>query len=112
ELEKEILGTDEYSKSAKMRVLWEEGLEVAEIARILGVHYSFAHRVIRRHEAYRNGLVEKKVTTSQRIRDMHDQGFKPKDIKTKLGIPGPFVYTVLKRYKEVNQSVESHRHSS
>ncbi len=49
-----ILDDERFSKSAKMRLLYDEGIEqISEIAKLTNSHYSFVYTVISKYKDYK-----------------------------------------------------------
>lgn len=87
------------SKSEKMRKLYDEGLNVSDISKLLDSHYSFVHGVIDKHT---NGDIRKvvKVSKSDEIRKLYDEGLNPGEIAKRLNSNYSFVFSVVKKHRE------------
>lgn len=84
------------SKSELFRQLYDLGMEVNEIAREAGSHYSFVHGVISKSRTMRTA---KKFSKSDAIRDLAVMGMTPGDIAKELNSNYSFVFSVVKAYK-------------
>ncbi len=86
------------SKSAMIRQLYDEGCTITAISKQLGIHYSFVHTVVRRHEE----VGPKKVTKAEQIRELWAQGKTKKEIVQELGV----------EYSHVSNSLRTRRSDS
>jgi DNA invertase Pin-like site-specific DNA recombinase len=84
------------SKSELFRSLYDLGMEICEIARECGSHYSFVYGVISSSREVRE---INKTSKSDEIRALVDQGKKPGEIAKILNSNYSFVFSVVKKYK-------------
>lgn len=84
------------SKSEMFRNMYDMGMEVCEIAKVAGSHYSFVYGVISSSREVRQ--VEKS-SKSDEIRRLVDEGKKPGEIAKLLNSNYSFVFSVVKKYK-------------
>lgn len=61
-----ILKDEKLSKSAKIRALFDGGLEVKEIATLLNIRYNFAYNVLQNHIIQNDIKVEKSERNSKK----------------------------------------------
>jgi DNA invertase Pin-like site-specific DNA recombinase len=54
------------NKSAKMRELFQSGMPIAEIARVMGVRYQYAYNVISHYVNLKKGGLHQDVTGNDR----------------------------------------------
>lgn len=89
----------EVSKSEKMRQLYDLGLNVSDISKILESHYSFVYGVIDR---YSDGNIRKveRVTKSDIIRKKYDEGLTIGEISKEMNTNYSYVFSVVKKYRE------------
>lgn len=86
------------TKSAQIRRLLDEGKEVKDIAKELGLNYAFVYGVGQRHR----GTTEPKPqreTISEKVRQLHDQGLPRAAIRRELSLDYAFVHTIVKSYE-------------
>ena len=95
---KSILAEDS-TKSAKMRQLYDLGLDLAEIAKALNVRYQFVWNVIDIHTAGAIRSQSSKVTKSAEFRKYFDEGKTCAQIAKITNSNNNFVNSVIKRYK-------------
>jgi len=84
------------SKSELFRQLYDLGMEVSEIAKECGSHYSFVHGVISKSREMRS---THKASKSDAIRDLAAMGMTPGEISKELNSNYSFVFSVVKAYK-------------
>jgi hypothetical protein len=84
------------SKSELFRKLYDYGMEICEISRECGSHYSFVYGVISSSREVRN---VQKTSKSDEIRKMVDAGKTPGEIAKLLNSNYSFVFGVVKKYK-------------
>jgi hypothetical protein len=91
------------SKSNVMRELYDNGMSVSEISKLLNSHYSFVYGVIERHT---DGDIRKevKVTKSDEIRKLSDEGKTPGEIAKLLNSNYSYVFSVVKKHKVSKES--------
>ncbi len=87
------------NKSAKMRALYNGGVSVKEIAKLLGVHYSFAYNVINKDQK----KIGKKVATSRgsnskkaKIAELAAKGYTNREIADEIGASYNYVFKIRK----------------
>lgn len=86
------------SKSQVFRVLYENGLGIADIARLMESHYSFVYGVISISPLEKR--VNTQVSKAQMIRDEFERGKTPKEISIEMNTNYSYVYNVIRKYKE------------
>ena len=91
------------SKSELFRNLYELGMEISEISKLVGSHYSFVHGVISKSCEMR---VTKKDSKSDLIRNLAEQGMTPGEISKQLNSNYSFVFSVVKKYKATQNEDE------
>ena len=90
------------SKSELFRKLYDSGMEISEIARECGSHYSFVYGVISSSREVRS---TKKESKSDIIRELYDLGKTPGEISKELNSNYSFVFSVCKKYKESKEAM-------
>lgn len=93
------------SKSKKVIALFEGGLEISEIAKLVGIRYQFAYNVtsnyVNKNRLEDQLVKEEKVNKKAEILRMYDEGISAKDIARELDTYQNYVYQVInKRSKE------------
>lgn len=83
------------SKSELFKFLYESGLEINEISKLTGSHYSFVHGVIDRKCQRRKA---NKTSKSDLIRNLSDSGMTPGEIAKELNSNYSFVFSVVKKH--------------
>ena len=102
------------TKSARMRLLYENGMSIADIARELKTYYSFVHRVIQRHKKNHPELNTREAkqprhpSKSSRIRRLYDDGKTIDQIAGTLGLDREEVYSIVRKYKQAKRT-EQHK---
>lgn len=96
-----IVGDESVSKSAKMKVLFEAGMELKTIAETLNVRYNFVYNVISNHVTVNGVAVEKnqKAGKKEAIIELHKAGKTNKEISAELKTNYNYVYNTIKAYK-------------
>jgi transposase len=97
QLEAEIqqAGSATPTKSSQIRALHDEGYSVSEIARMLGINYSFAYGVVKKHTGTKREATPRPPSRSQQIRKLAETGVARKEICTQLGVTYSLVYNAL-----------------
>ena len=85
------------SKSEVFKNLYELGMEISEVSRLTGSHYSFVYGVITNKCKLRDN---NKVTKSDQIRKLSDSGMNPGSIAKQLNSNYSFVFSVVKKHQE------------
>ena len=103
-----IVANDDLSKSKKIIALFEGGVEISEIAKLVGVRYQFAYNVtsnyINKNRLEDQLVQEVKINKKEVILQMYDDGASVKDIARELNTYQNYVYQVVnKRSKEAIQ---------
>jgi transposase len=92
------------SKSEMFKFMYDAGMSVAEISKIVGSHYSFVYGVI---SSSREMEKVEKDSKSDKIRKLVDAGKTPGEIAKELNSNYSFVHSVVKKYKaELTKTVE------
>lgn len=104
---KEIVGNESTSKSAKMRELFNLGLDVKEIATIMNVRYNFVYNVVSNLVIVEGLSVvsNKKESKKDKIIELFQQGKTNKEIAIELKTNYNYVYKIVKEYKDSNPEV-------
>lgn len=92
------------SKSAKIKALFDLGLEVKEIASMLEIRYNFAYNVISNYintSEQEIKVIKKDNSTSKKqlIIEMHKQNKSNKEISIELKTNYNYVFNTIKAYK-------------
>jgi transposase-like protein len=92
----------EGSKSKKMLDLYNEGLQVGEIAKLMGVRYNFVYNVVS-NDCRKNGnevrVTRKQGTVKTSIIERIDEGKTNTEISKELGVNYNYVFKVRKEYE-------------
>lgn len=92
----------EGTKSAKMKELYNGGVEIGEIAKLLGVRYNFVYNVIS-NDAMKKGeqvrVTRKNGSVKAEIIKKIDEGKSNKEISQELGVLYNYVFKVRKDYE-------------
>lgn len=92
----------EGTKSAKMKALYNGGIEIGEIAKLLGVRYNFVYNVIS-NDAMKKGeqvrVTRKNGSVKAEIIKKIDEGKSNKEISQELGVLYNYVFKVRKDYE-------------
>lgn len=103
EQEINILVVDEkLSKSAKVKVLFEHGFEVKEIAQILNIRYNFAYNVIQNYVIVNDIQVqtEKRETKKDSVFALFDQGKTLTEVAKELKMNYNYVWKLQQEWKQ------------
>lgn len=98
---KELLENSEYSKSSKMKELFNGGHTIKGISELMNVRYNFVYNVISNYVTIESiSLVqETKVNKKSLIIDLFNQGKSNKEISIILKTNYNYVFNTLKEYK-------------
>ena len=92
----------EGSKSSKMLRLYDEGMEIGAIAKLLGVRYNFVYNVVS-NNCRKNGedvRVSKKLgSVKESIIELIEKGMSNTEISRELGKNYNYVFKVRKEYE-------------
>ena len=92
----------EGSKSKKMLDLYNEGLQIGEIAKLMGVRYNFVYNVVS-NDCRKSGnevrVTRKQGTVKASIIERIDKGMSNTEISKELGINYNYVFKVRKEYE-------------
>lgn len=92
----------EGTKSAKMKALYNGGVEIGEIAKLLEVRYNFVYNVIS-NDAMKKGeqvrVTRKNGSVKAEIIKKIDEGKSNKEISQELGVLYNYVFKVRKDYE-------------
>lgn len=92
----------EGSKSKKMLDLYNEGLQVGEIAKLMGVRYNFVYNVVS-NDCRKNGnevrVTRKQGTVKTSIIERIEEGKTNTEISKELGVNYNYVFKVRKEYE-------------
>lgn len=107
--EKMTIVNSEATKSAKMKALYNEGCEIGEIAKLLGVRYNFVYNVIS-NAAMKAGeevrVTRKNGSRKAAIIALIEEGKTNKEISQELGVLYNYVFKVRKDY-EATQAAQA-----
>ena len=98
----------EVSKSQKMKELFELGLEIKEVASLMGTRYQFAYNVIS-NWVNMNGIEvmeEERVSKKGEIIKQYLDGKSNKEISIDQKVNYNYVFKVLKEYKMEHQAIK------
>lgn len=100
----------EGSKSAKMKELYNGGLEIGEIAKLMGVRYNFVYNVVsvaamKAGETVR--VSRKQGEKKAAIRALIDEGKTNKEISEATGTFYNYVFKVRKEYEAEMRAVKA-----
>lgn len=95
-----IVKDEALSKSAKVKALFDGGLEVKEIATALGIRYNFAYNVISNYIIVNEIKVEtqRKASKKDAVWAMLDEGKTAKEIAIELKTNYNYVYKLRKEW--------------
>jgi len=98
---KKIVELDE-SKSKKIKALFELGVEVKEIAKVLNIRYNFAYNVISNYILAEGVEIVKEVKANKKdaVRKLYREDKKAKEIASELKTNLNYVYKLIKEIKE------------
>ena len=105
---KEVL-KQEVSKSQKMIQLYELGLEVSEIAKLMNVRYNFVYNVVSNKARMEGETLRKveKVNKKAQILALIEEGKNNTEIAKELKANYTYVYTVRKDYEQKKRLEEA-----
>ena len=92
------------SKSSKMLALYNEGMGIGDIAKVLGVRYNFVYNVVSNdcRKAGTEVRVTKKLgTVKSSIIELIDQGRGNTEISKELSVNYNYVFKVRREYEAV-----------
>lgn len=97
----EVMDNDKSSKSAKMKALFNLGLEVKEIADMMGVRYNFVYNVVSNMVIVDGVEVEtsKKASKKDAVWGMLDEGKTVKEIAVELKTNYNYIYKLKKEWE-------------
>lgn len=107
---KKVVADEGSSKSAKMKALFEGGLELKEIATLLDVRYNFVYNVLSNYITINGVEVEKKAAGAGKkdaIIKLFQEGKSNKEISVELKTNYNYVHQVLKAYKASKEDAAS-----
>lgn len=96
-----VVNNEGLSKSAKMKELFDLGMEVKEIAEVMAVRYNFVYNVVSNY-CNMNGIetaVTKKAGKKEAIIELFLAGKSNKEISIELKTNYNYVFNTLKAYK-------------
>lgn len=102
---KKIVEDNEISKSGKIRMLFDGGLEIKEIGILLGIRYNFVYNVVSNYVNVNSIKVvkEDKVSKKDLIIEMYKNGKSNKEISIELKSNYNYVFNVIKVYKGLDK---------
>ncbi|MNV11601.1 hypothetical protein D3C71_1021710 [compost metagenome] len=103
-----ITSNETTSKSAKMKELFDIGLDIKEIAVIMNVRYNFVYNVVSNYVNMNKieTVAKEKNVKKDEIIAMHLKGKTNKEISIELTTNYNYVHNVLKQYKLQNVVTE------
>lgn len=98
----------EVSKSAKIKALFELGLEVKAISEALGVRYQFAYNVVSNYVNINEVAIEQeaKVSKKAEVISLYLQGNTNIAISKLLKTNYNYVYKIIKEYVQTQQQAK------
>lgn len=92
----------EVSKSAKMKQLFDLGIEIKEIASIMNVRYNFVYNVISNHININEIEIEQtaKSTKKDEVLKLHADGMKVVEIAKLLKTNYNYIHKIVKEHKQ------------
>ncbi|MCU7522786.1 MAG: hypothetical protein HF308_19310 [Ignavibacteria bacterium] len=98
---KNIMADENKSKSAKMKEMFQAGLEVKEIAELMNVRYNFVYNVTKNLIITESLQVEKVEKESKKdiVIEMHKAGKTNIQIATELKTNYNYIFKIVKEYK-------------
>lgn len=96
-----VVADETISKSGKMKLLFDMGLEVKEIATVMGVRYNFVYNVVSNY-CNMNGIqveTQKKESKKDQIIELFLAGKSNKEISIELKSNYNYVFNTIKAYK-------------
>lgn len=102
-----IVGS-EISKSAKIRDLFDGGVELKTIAELLDIRYNFVYNVISNYALINDIEIEKTNKTSKKdeVARLHTEGLKPKEIAKELKTNINYVYKIIKELRSATEEAK------
>jgi hypothetical protein len=97
-----IVENESMSKSGKMKELFRLGLEVKDIAVMLGVRYNFVYNVVSNMIIVEGIKVEqtRKASKKDKVWELFDQGKTVKEVAVELKTNYQYVYKLHKEWKD------------
>ena len=97
-----VLNNETLSKSQKMIQLYDAGMEIKNIAELMGVRYNFVYNVVSNHTR-KNGLElrtnKNDNTIKSQIIDLHKAGKTKVEIARELKTNYNYVFNTVKQYE-------------
>lgn len=97
----EVLGK-EISKSKKMLELYNGGMEIGEIAKVMGVRYNFVYNVVSNNcmkEGVEIRVNKKRGEVKNRVIELLEAGKEVKEISGELGVLYNYVWKIRKEWE-------------
>ena len=107
---KAMLADTSTSKSAKVKVLFEQGYTVKEISELVGIRYNFAYNVIRNHIVVNDVEVvtDKKETKKDGVYKLFDEGKTLAEVSKVLKMNYNYVWKLHKEWiREVEKEAKA-----
>jgi transposase-like protein len=104
-----VVMDESISKSGKMKLLFDMGMEVKEIATVMGVRYNFVYNVVSNY-CNMNGIAvetQKKESKKDQIIELYLSGKTNKEISIELKSNYNYVFNTIKSYKAAQPTVEA-----
>ena len=103
-----IVAKEGVSKSSKMKELFNLGLEVKEIAKVMGVRYNFVYNVVSNMVIVEGIQVEnnKRASKKDKIVELLNAGKTTKEIAIELKTNYNYVYKISKEWKMAQESLK------
>ena len=97
-----VINNQEMSKSAKVRQLFDGGLEIKEISTLLGIRYNFAYNVLQNHIIMNDIVVEKSERNSKKdeIVALLKEGKSLADVSRATKTSYNYIWKINKELKE------------
>lgn len=96
-----IMGAENMSKSGKMKELFNLGLEVKDIATMMGVRYNFVYNVVSNMVIVDGVQVEsnRKESKKDKVWELLDQGKTVKEVAVELKTNYNYIYKLKKEWE-------------
>jgi transposase len=104
-----LVADESQSKSGKMKALFDMGMEVKEIATVMGVRYNFVYNVVSNY-CNMNGIAvetQKKESKKDQIIELYLAGKTNKEISIELKSNYNYVFNTIKSYKASQPATEA-----
>lgn len=98
---KAIVENDKESKSKRIKQLFDHGLEIKEIAKIMGIRYNFAYNVISNYILINDiEVIQEKETKKSAAFKLFDQGKSIKEVVSELKMNYNHAWKIFQEWKK------------